>query len=262
MSDDPNEQLRRLSAFADEDPDGPDLLDDPRWQELAEGRASEDTVAELKRLADEAGMPQAMEMFAPLSDATTERIEASVASLTEDGGAASEPAPVVSLDRRRRASRMVGLLAALAMAAMLALWLGRAPEPGSGVWPSYTMTLEGGERMVRSVAEPRRYRAGGVIELSLRPERRVEHAPVIRVWLRGRDRLVPLSGRFEVAESGALRFRGRLPSTLPAEPVTLWLVLGNAGSLPPADADGGTLDELGPEVRLLTAPLPLVEDDR
>ena len=64
MNDDPNEQLRRLAACADEEPEGTDLLDDPRWQELAEGRASEETIAELRRLAELADMPEAMEMFA------------------------------------------------------------------------------------------------------------------------------------------------------------------------------------------------------
>ena len=70
MSDGPRQQLARLAAFADADTEGgaEDLFADPRWQELAAGTASPETVAELEALAEAAGMPEAMELFAPLPE--------------------------------------------------------------------------------------------------------------------------------------------------------------------------------------------------
>ena len=267
MSDGPRQQLARLAAFADADTEGgaEDLFADPRWQELAAGTASPETVAELEALAEAAGMPEAMKLFAPLPEEARERVErAAERAWGAVGDGEPEPAPeaVTSIAPGgvTRTPAVVGLVAALAVAAALALWFRGEPEPVSNRWPSYEMTVEGGQREMRTADEPRRFRPGSSVTILLRPEERIDAAPGVRAYLRGADGVRPLAGRLVVAASGSIRFEAELPSTLPAEPLRLLLVVGDADVLPARDADAGALDVLSPAVRVLEASLPLVDE--
>lgn len=83
----------------------------------------------------------------------------------------------------------------------------RAPAP----LPVYALELSGGQRAERSVTEeeagPRRVRAGGELELILRPERPDRAGIDIQADVRGDGRERALRERWEISENGAARSR-------------------------------------------------------
>jgi hypothetical protein len=257
--------LERLARLADEAQDEDDLFADPRWDELAAGEASEQTHDDLERLAEEAGMPEAMEAFAPLSSEAKARIQAAVDAIAspevEREDRESEPPPESSPRVIRMRPVLVGLAAVVALAALLMLWWQPSDDRVAAHWPAYELTLGGGERPMRDDSGgPRVYRAGGELELSLRPERPVEEQPSLRAFVVGPERVLPLAGDVEIADSGAIRFRAGLPEELPDGALTLWLVIGRDADLPEASADRAMLSRLGMSLRVMTVPLPMAEE--
>ena len=75
MSEDPRQTLERLVELAaKEDSPEEDVFADPRWEDVAAGRASAATRAELEALAIEAGQADLLELFAPPAPGTAARI--------------------------------------------------------------------------------------------------------------------------------------------------------------------------------------------
>jgi hypothetical protein len=265
MTDEASDMLEQMAAFADDAPSEHDLFADPRWDEVAAGTASESTVAELRRLSEEAGLPEAFDMFAPMSPDETERVQRAVAAVVESerddlkDTAAAAPRSLAAVRASRRRPVVFGVVAALAMAAAVALfWRSPSPEPVASAWPAYDATLSGGEREFRDDAEARRFRAGSTLTIQLRPERAVDGAPAVRAWVVGPERAVALVGELQTAPTGALRFRATLPVKLPAAPVSVWLVLGVDAELPPPTADRAAL--LSTSLQRVEVALALVED--
>jgi hypothetical protein len=255
MSDDAERALSRLATLADDDDESSDIFADPRWDELLRGEASAETRAELERLADEAGVPEAMELFAPPTASFEQRIVASVeAVVAERSEGANEPSdeasaapPAAKVIQLR--PLLLSLAAVLAAAAMFALWW----SPSGVPLPAYALTLDGGERVMRDDAEAPRLHPGGPIDAVLRPRQTKEEPVALRVFLVSPARAVALVGETEAAPSGTLRFHGNLPTTLPGEPLALWFFIGTPTALPAADADRATLVQS--DVQRVEAPI-------
>ena len=124
MKDD--ELARALLLAAARDPEGDRARE---WESLAAGSSSARDRDALARLAAEDGDLTAMEALAPLDDALFARVEARIAP-------------------PRRLPRVVGVMSALALAAGVALVLGRA-LPARHALPEYAFQLEGAQKTVR-----------------------------------------------------------------------------------------------------------------
>ncbi|MEZ4442737.1 MAG: hypothetical protein R3B72_26820 [Polyangiaceae bacterium] len=255
MSEDPRQTLERLVELAaKEDSPEEDVFADPRWEDVAAGRASAATRAELEALAIEAGQADLLELFAPPAPGTAARIlrrleEAPEAESDEVDEEQDEEEPSPESQPESRRGLLVGapvvplrasppsswplIAAVVVLAAVFVLFLGRTPsgpEPVAAL-PRYEATLAGGAKAMRDDEAPSVYHEGVGVEVTLRPSERVDPPPALRAFLQVGDQLLPLAGDLEAAAGGALRFRGALPDQLPAGAMTLWLLLGPPASL-------------------------------
>ena len=225
-----------LGRIGDSLRDTPNLLDDPRWDQLAAGELDAAGVAELKALAD--GDPEAaaaFEAFQPLDDAYSE-LETLFRPKAE----------VLSIGRARRA-RWVGVAATVvAIAAALLLFL--RPGPGSPL-ALYELELSRGEQSFRSAEGPA---PAAVVELTpasrvdlvLRPATRVDEAVTVRAFLRSGPAgaaLKPLDVNAGMSPSGAIEIGGAVRDIITDTPGSydLILVVGRQADLTglPAEAD-------------------------
>ncbi|AKT42367.1 hypothetical protein [Chondromyces crocatus] len=248
MKDD--ELLRALSRAARED----DPLVDPRWDELAADRLSEEDREALEALArQDPEAQEALKAFAPLGeDVRAATVERALAALTHSTGvdapeASKEEGPdsarVVRLQGRRR-SLMTWVMAASLAAAVAAVWgLGRFGTT-AGV-PLYELTVVGGEQSTRSAPrapgeEPPQLGSGSRLELLLRPAEPAHESVAVRAFLATRGAASLSEVRrweppVEISPEGAVRIAGTreaLFPDLPAGEITVLLVVGAEGKLP------------------------------
>jgi len=244
MTKNARDQLARLAQLADsstvDDGEVEELLLDPGWEEVAAGTADDAVRAALDQEAVEHGLPDLSERFEPYDEAARARLQAAVDAAAAKPAQAEVRRPSGPAIRRASASRgwRYLLTAALALTAAAAIGFWTSTTTTTAPAPRYAMTLGGGQRAWRS-EEPSSqvYAPGSELIVSLRPERRVESSPALRAWLVGPEGSLPLEGRVLVAESGALRFRTRLPQAWPGMPVSVWVVLAEEDDLPGRDAD-------------------------
>lgn len=217
---------------------------------LEDGAAADDAafVAALGRASRSANGGERVESneptgaSAPTPALTTADVDAAVAAtLASLGIAAPEvaaPAPaseVVSFPSRRR--RWV-VLAPLAVAAALAVFVLRPVEnTPDGVFPDYAIELIGAETAQRGESATEamaQMRAGGHLELRLRPSTRVDGEIAVRGWLFGpgeprRWNVVP-----QISVDGAIRVSGPVEALLPV-PAGDWILslgVGRPDALP------------------------------
>lgn len=238
MNDD--ELLERLAEAAREEERAERERLDPRWDELAAGRLSNEEEAALRTEAEgSTGGREALAAFAPLGADFRARMVREVRAQLDS------PAPERTAGRRRTRSRARwwGAAAALAAAALLvAIWPEGEPSP----LPGYEFVLEGEVRPDRAPAEPgderswrepRVFAAGNRFELVLRPDQAVEGEVEAGTYRQQGDALLPWPLPVETTEAGTVRIAGTVGREieLPAGETTLVVVLGRRGDLPAAE---------------------------
>lgn len=246
-----------------------DVLEDPRWLALAEGTLDAEGEAELVAAARAAGMDEdAIAAFRPRGGGEDERLaEVALGALRggekargekagegekekagegarekgggeKAGGAAREtaggPSNVVAFRRRWQA----GVVAAVALAAGVALFLGQGGGPEL---PGYSMQIEGGVKDVRlapsvEVGVPEIVAESRVV-ISLRPAQRVVSSVGARGFLVGEAGAIDWNPRVEVSEGGAVRIAGVGRELFRGVPAGNWQVVvavGDPAKLPEA----------------------------
>jgi hypothetical protein len=122
------------------------------------------------------------------------------------------PAPVVSLDERRRARRRwAGLLVIPLAAAAGVLLMAHPRSSPPSTLPGYELVATGGLREVRGPAdEPgqlQRLSPGSILEVKLRPASAVDGEVVGAAFLVQGDRIEPVDADIQVVASGAASVR-------------------------------------------------------
>lgn len=261
MTDD---DLLHAVARASREAEAPDdVLDDPRWDELAAGTLSPEGVAELHAWAErDPRARQALTMFEPLSDAVAERMadaalgavdgDAPRAAPVPDGGASGRDAPPVAqlpvalpepaepparvIPFARRGVRVAWAAgAALAAAAAVVLVLrGGAGAP----LPGYELAFVGGDRAERSAPDPTeqpRLSPASRVDVVLRPATATASGVDVRVLALAGATAKVVPAPFADAGQGVMRLLGPTRTVLPGLPageVELVFLIGKKGALP------------------------------
>ncbi len=240
--DDENDAL--ASALADHA--RADREADPRWQALAEGRAS---AAEAEALARED--PARFERYRPFEDADDDALLdgalGALAGHASAGGADEVAGPLARIIRPARWRKAVYVIAPLALAAGLAFIVLR-PGGSSPALPSYRLVDTSGDRATRSEEAARVVTPDARLRWILRPANPVQPIVDARAFVVDGDRRIPLELDFEGAPGGALRADAPVGEALPDRtgPVSLLIVIGPDATLERLDPDA--LDPSDPPV--------------
>jgi hypothetical protein len=218
---------------------------------------------------------EAVRMLAPLDAKARARISDRILAQMQQEKAAEasgEGAKVIPLSTKRQ--RWAPVLAALAVAAALALLIGRrsapievALGPSSAPLPGYSMELAEGERRVRG-DEPLAKEAfitlgsGSSFEVLLRPSAPDGKPIAVRSFLiqDGHARLWQVEP--DISSDGAVRIQGKrdtLFTNVPAGPWEIVIAVARPGDLPDADAVAHDAVRMGERVRLFRARVLLVD---
>jgi hypothetical protein len=178
-------------------------------------RREAEAIAELERLEAENAIDPAF------VDATADR---ALAELTRQ-----RKAP------RRRIGRYVAGAAALAAAAAIALAIRSREE----ALPEYQATVVAGgaspERALGDVPKELAVRPGSQVDLLVRPATRVPRKIEARAFIAHDGALAPWDAAIEIADTGALRLRGRIAAIDGAGAWALVIVVAEAGAFPSQD---------------------------
>lgn len=263
-----NENDESLAQLADAARD--EVQEDPRWEAMARGELSD---SEREALLSREGAREIEPAFRPLDLSTRERIvDAIVAQASAQ--ASGEPAPAAKTSAKPAlklvasnptreadggdvtkvaaphvAAKMASkprrfLPAALlagaisAAAAVAAMWSGHATN-----LPSYSVSVQGGERIERGASAPSdavpRVGPGSRLSITLRPAERIEGVIEARAVLRRGGEVRAWAPAFEAAEGGALRVSGTRESLFAGVPAGDWelvFAVGRASDLPSVSA--------------------------
>lgn len=237
---------------------------DPRWQALAEGRAS---AAEADALARED--PARFERYRPFEDADDDALLAGAlgalagrsSGVADDDpqpqrpptdGADEVAGPLARVIRPARWRRAVYVIAPLALAAGLAFIVLR-PGGSSPALPSYRLVDTSGDRATRSEEAARVVTPDARLRWILRPANPVQPIVDARAFVVDGDRRIPLKLEFEGAPGGALRADAPVGEALPDRtgPVSLLIVIGPDATLDRLDPNALDLADLPIDVRVV-----------
>ncbi|MBK6690330.1 MAG: hypothetical protein IPG45_38040 [Deltaproteobacteria bacterium] len=214
---------------------------DAELEAYASGRLSpEARQALLARSAVDPKLAEALELYAPLSEATQDRI--AERSLAEVRTLPFRKAPIV------------GSLLALAAAIMIGIF---AMTDRYAPLPSYAVNAQVQDALYRSEDLPRAptVRSDSRIELVLVPDQPAEGALAGRLFLEEGTTVRVIAAAPEISPDGALRWRGTPAQLLGVETgtVTVVMVVGRPGQLPEAP-DGLHADQQSKSVKLIVRP--------
>lgn len=214
---------------------------DAELEAYAAGRLSKEAQAALLARAEaDPQLAEALALYAPLSEATKDRI-------AERGMAEVRVVPL------RRAPIIGGLLA-LAAAIMIGIF---AMTDRYGPLPSYAVNAQVQDALYRSEDLPRAptVRADSRIELRLVPDQPAEGDVAGRLFLQDGAAIRIISASPEISPDGALRWRGTPSELLGVETgtVTVTMVVGRPGQLP-ADPSAVKPDQQSKSVKLIVRP--------
>lgn len=239
---------------------------DPRLEALAEGRLSAAERADLlAAAATDPELAAAIEAFTPLDEAARDRIANHLLSqVIPKSSAALEPGGKVLAFRRPM--RVLLAVVPLAAAAALAFFLLRPGPVGEPV-PGYGLTVEGGEKPMRStdpVGGPPRLLPDSRLRLVLTPAAAATGTIAVRGWKIRDGQAHPWPVTPRIAPNGAALIEGTAQSLgLNDAPgrVTLVVAVGREAALPPVEAVADLLTPATAEdapFRLLTTEVELL----
>ncbi len=256
MSDD-DELLRRLAEAAREDEAAESARLDGRWDALSAGALSPADEETLRREAETSmETRQAYEAFSPLGAEFRARMVKELrgrlgAEPSQDVRATPARLPSLPARRAPRLERFARLrrgplrwagFGAVAGLAAAALMLILRPGVEQTALPEYSLNLRGAVREMRS-AEPESpphsipvFAPGNLLELVLTPRQPAAGGLEVQILAGRSGDFRPLPVPVETAESGAVRIAGRVGEAIDLQrgETTLLVVIGRAGSLPPA----------------------------
>lgn len=211
--------LGRLAATLRED----DAAIDPRLDALCGGTISDADRAALEAdAANDPALAAALEAFRPLDEAhhaaVTDRILGLASAKAPATSEPSRPAvPLIPLTRARRSSMttIVPVVGALAVAAAVALYVGRA---GSPTLPGYELVVAGDRALRGGDAAPEpiaQLAPDSRFELVLRPSSATQAQVELRAFLVRGDAAQPWNVTPEISAEGAVRIQGRVDALFP-----------------------------------------------
>ncbi|MFN3200655.1 MAG: hypothetical protein ACE366_19810 [Bradymonadia bacterium] len=238
-----------------------EIAADARLEALSAGDLSDEDLAELQALAaSEPEWGEALEAFEPLDDAALDRMTAQV--LAEMGVASAEeaapsdvqsvksdtllaheepaetstPDNVVQLSAHRRPRWVWGAgIGSLAAAAALAFFMMKpnvVPMPGYGIEVAMGQSDFRGDEPQAKVT---RLTPNTRLDVTLRPESKVDAPVAVRAFLKSGDSVVRWNPPVKVLENGVVQLTGRtgdlMPSALKGR-VTMLLAVGVEEALP------------------------------
>lgn len=224
--------LEQVAAVArDEDSD---LWSEAAWEAMARGELSDEEVAALLARADEAGFPEAAEVFKPLGQRSEDRILSAIDSAREQRRAPDGVVELAVVERKREASRLFTILGGFAAAAALVLFVVFRPAPTADELPGYELSIRGGTKEVRGVDDAERVRLhpGDTFIVSLRPAARTDEELGMQAYLLIAERAIPLDATVESSEGGFLRARVVLsPDVRPSNDAEIAVLVGRPSAL-------------------------------
>lgn len=213
-------------------PSDEDVLDDPRWEQLAMGTLPEHEIAQLKAWAERSEEAQrAFEIFRPLDDMEKAKLKT---KLLEKGNA---PPPARPKPKLRRLGTGIAIFSVAAAAAALALWWPKPPVPPAKI-ALYTAHVEAGaahDREPKPNAIPTLRRMEKLV-ISLKPEANISAQPGLRAFLGRGGMLQPWSVPTPTFyPNGTVELSGKRDALFAGLPEGYWdlvIVLGTSESLP------------------------------
>lgn len=211
---------------------------DAELEAYAAGRLSPEAKGALEaRAAADPMLAEALLLYAPLSDASKERITA--AGLAEVKTVAFRRAPII------------GSLLALAAAITIGIF---AMTDRYAPLPAYAVNAQVQDALYRSEDLPRAptVRSDSRIELRLVPDQPAEGAVAGRLFVKDGSGVKVIAAAPEISPDGALRWRGTPSELLGVETgtVTVVMVVGRPGELP-EDPTGAKADQQSKTVKLI-----------
>lgn len=223
---------------------------DARLEALAAGTLSPaDHAALVQEAAADPELAAAIEAFTPLGDAAQSRIaDRLLSQVIPKASSAKSVEGARVLPFRRPLARVLLAVVPLAAAAALAFFLLRPEAPVGAPVPGYGLTIEGGEKALRSdtpAEGPPRLLPETRLRLVLTPATPTEGAVGVRAWKVRQGQAEPWAVAAQVAPNGAARVEGTARTLglaeLPPGRATLVLAIGREASLPPVDAPASAL---------------------
>jgi hypothetical protein len=248
-----------------------DLWSDAAWEAMARGELSDEEIAALLARADEAGFPEAAEVFKPLGQRSEDRILSAIDSAREQRRLPDGVVELAVVERKREASRLFTILGGLAAAAALVLFVVFRPAPTAGELPGYELSIRGGTKEVRGVDDADRVRLhpGDTFVVSLRPVARTDEELGMQAYLLTAERALLLDATIESSEGGFLRARVVLPPDVrPSTEAEIAVLVGRPSALegePSREdlvrlADAGAPDVRVVRVRVEIGPHPIPQE--
>ncbi len=209
----------------------PERARSPRWERLAKGDADADERRALDEIARADGDDDAVAALAPPSDEYRARVlDAVMRAKTPDNV------------RRFPMGSVVAVVAGLAMAAAVALYVGRPRSVGDDL-PAYALTVGGSELDVRGApapsAAPARLGPDARLRLVVRPERQVAGPLEVHLFIARDGNVTPWSAPYDLSSAGVVQISG--PATMliegPNGPREIVVAVGRPGSVPATAAE-------------------------
>ena len=232
---------------------------DAALEALARGEASSPSVAELEeRSGSDAEVAAMLEASRPFGPEVLDRIAARVTANASAIAVPSARPPVVGGRVLAFVRRHAAIVAPLAVAAAVLLYMGRADEAHLGL-PDYFVVATG-EREMRGADQPHatlelRGGANASFEIVARPATTVPTPVVAYLFAIGDGEPNPIEAKVEIAAEGSVRIKGSARALAGAR--ELRLVLGPASDFKRYEdalsrARAGTSDG---QVRVLVVPI-------
>lgn len=209
--------------MSDNDPQGRDPLDDPRWEALVRGTISKEDEDALRAVPIQpGGEASPYELLRPLSDEERSALHDKLfARLT------TEQAPVVPLrppQLRPARSRFLYLLAAalgVICTVAVVMWR-RAPSPS--LMSRYAIAIDGGDKALLGTgdAPETRLRPGSRVAFTLRPDAPIEGGIAARFFLVQGSEVRVWKPPFVVLEGGVIRVEGSREALFEGVPDGTW----------------------------------------